>query len=206
MWFGLATSSIGNDRELLDIFKRSGCKGLLIGFESISQDSQKFVNKGVNKVSNYQEMMKKLHDCGILVQGCFAFGGDDEDVSVFERTLDMIMKCNIDLPRFSILTPFPRTELYAQLESQNRILERNWAMYDVEHCVFKSAHMTKEQLENGILWAWKQAYKSINVLKRMNGFSIDSAISFIVNLGYKTYADKFKHFTREVMIDNSDIC
>lgn len=206
MWFGLATSSIGNDKSLLDIFRKSGCKGLLIGFESISQESQKFVHKGINQVANYKELMKKLHDYGILVQGCFAFGGDDEDASVFEKTVDMIMECKIDLPRFSILTPFPRTRLYAQLESENRIVERNWAMYDVEHCVFKPAHMTKEQLENGIWWAWKETYKMSNIFKRMSGFNLDSAISFIVNLGYKTYADKFKRFTRDIMVDNSDIC
>ena len=85
-WLGLVTSAIGLDDELINIFRKSGCKGLLIGFESISQQSQQYINKGVNQVAGYKELMKKLHDNGILVQGCFAFGGDEEDTSVFERT------------------------------------------------------------------------------------------------------------------------
>lgn len=73
------TSSIGLDDEMLDLFEKSGCRGLLIGFESITQDAQSFINKGVNHVKDYKELMKKLHSRGILVQGCFAFGSDEED-------------------------------------------------------------------------------------------------------------------------------
>ena len=108
-WVGLATSSVGMDDELITAMRKSGCKGLLIGFESITQESQQYINKGVNKVDGYAELMKKLHDNGILVQGCFAFGGDEEDESVFERTVDAVVKAKIDLPRYAILTPFPNT-------------------------------------------------------------------------------------------------
>jgi radical SAM superfamily enzyme YgiQ (UPF0313 family) len=206
MWFGLATSAIGMDDELLRVFEKSGCRGLLIGFESIKQSSQSFIHKGVNKVQEYEELMKKLHHAGILVQGCFAFGGDDEDISVFEKTVEMVIKTKIDLPRYSILTPFPRTQLYAQLEAQGRIIERDWAMYDVEHCVFKPLKMTKEQLEEGITWAWRETYRFSSVLKRLAPFKNSPFISLLLNLGgYKGYADKFSIFSREVMTDNSDI-
>lgn len=205
VWVGLVTSSVGIDDELISLFEKSGCKGLLIGFESISQSSQKFIQKGVNKVVQYEELMKKLHGAGILVQGCFAFGGDDEDKSVFEKTVEMVIKCKIDLPRYSILTPFPKTELYRQLDEAGRITERNWAMYDVEHCVFTPLKMTKEELENGIEWAWRESYKYKNIFKRCAPFKIMPQLSIPCNLGYRKYADKFKIFTREVMTDNSDI-
>jgi len=71
---GLSTSSVGFDDELVSVFSKSGCRGLLIGFESVSQSSQQFIHKGVNKVVEYGELLKKLHYAGILVQGCFAFG------------------------------------------------------------------------------------------------------------------------------------
>ena len=131
-WMGLVTSSVGIDENMIKTFADSGCKGLLIGFESITQESQSYINKGINKVADYAELMKKLHDYGILVQGCFAFGSDEEDTSVFERTVEAVVKAKIDLPRYSILTPFPKTQFYAQLEAENRIFEKNWAMYDVE--------------------------------------------------------------------------
>lgn len=204
-WLGLATSSASIDSELIEVFRKSGCKGLLIGFESVCQESQQYVNKGVNKVNDYEEQMKRMHQAGILVQGCFAFGADNEDVSVFERTVEMVQRAKIDLPRYSILTPFPGTEYYRQLESENRITERDWAMYDVEHCVYKPALMTREQLEEGTAWAWKETYKLGSIAERLAPFRLAPWLSVPLNLGYRGYADKFEKFTRKVMCDNSDI-
>ncbi len=205
IWLGLATSSVGIDDELMTVFRKSGCKGLLIGFESITQESQKYINKGVNRVDGYIELMKKLHDNGILVQGCFAFGGDEEDESVFDRTVETVIKAKIDLPRYSILTPFPKTQYYNQLEQEGRITERNWAMYDVEHCVFQPKKMTKEQLEAGTERAWRDTYSTSAILKRLAPFNHSPWLALPVNMGYKGYADKWHKFTREVMCDNSDI-
>ena len=205
MWLGLVTSAIGMDDELIRLFEKSGCKGLLIGFESLSQSSQQFIHKGVNRVLEYGELMKKLHQAGILVQGCFAFGADDEDHSVFERTVEMVIRTKIDLPRYSILTPFPKTELFRQMEAQGRIIEKNWAMYDVEHCVFRPKSMTPEELEAGTEWAWRETYKVASILKRLAPFTNSPWISLPVNWGYRSYANKFAAFTREVMTDNSDI-
>ncbi|KAB3530513.1 B12-binding domain-containing radical SAM protein [Alkaliphilus serpentinus] len=204
-WLGLVTSYIGVDEELIRIFAKSGCKGVLIGFESIWQSSQQYINKGVNQVQSYGELIKKLHAHGILVQGCFAFGGDDEDKSVFEKTAEMITKIKIDLPRYSILTPFPNTQLYRDLHKSGRIIEDHWAMYDVEHVVFKPAKMTVEDLEEGIVWAWKHTYSLKDIAKRLAPFNHSPWMSIPLNLGYRKYAEKFKHFTRDIMCDNSDI-
>lgn len=205
MWVGLVTSSVGIDDELITVFRKSGCKGLLIGFESITQESQQFIHKGVNKVNDYISLMERLHDNGILVQGCFAFGGDEEDESVFDRTVEMIIKAKIDLPRYSILTPFPQTQYYAQLEKEGRIIERNWAMYDVQHCVFQPKLMTKEQLEEGTDRAWRDTYTTSNIMKRLAPFTSSPWLSIPLNLGYKKYAKEWNKFTKEVMCDNSDI-
>ena len=205
IWLGLVTSSVGIDDELISVFRKSGCKGLLIGFESITQESQSYIHKGVNRVDSYVTLMKKLHDNGILVQGCFAFGGDEEDTSVFDRTVEMVIKAKIDLPRYSILTPFPQTGYYMQLEKEGRITERNWAMYDVQHCVFKPKQMTAEQLEAGTDRAWRATYSTGNIMKRLAPFANSPWLSVPLNLGYKGYADKWHKFTRDVMCDNSDI-
>ncbi len=205
MWFGLVTSSIGIDQNMIDLFEKSGCKGLLIGFESMSQDSQAYIKKGVNKVEEYEDLMKRLHNAGIAVNGCFAFGGDQDDKSVFEKTVELVIKLQIDLPRYSILTPFPRTQLYSDLAAQHRIIEKNWAMYDVEHCVFQPAQMTPTELEQGIEWAWRETYKFKSITSRLKHFKTYFWVSLITNLAYRTYADKFHKFSREVMVNNSDI-
>ena len=204
-WLGLVTSHVGVDDELISVFERSGCKGLLVGFESIWQSSQRYINKGVNHVEGYGELMKKLHAHGILVQGCFAFGGDDEDKSVFEQTVEMVTKIKIDLPRYSILTPFPNTQLHRELDKAGRITERSWAMYDVEHCVFRPAKMSVEDLEEGIIWAWKHTYSLKDITKRLAPFIHSPWLSIPLNIGYRKYADKFIYFTRDIMCDNSDI-
>ncbi len=206
-WFGLTTTAVGCNEELLDIFEKSGCKGLLIGFESVNQETQQNIHKGVNRVSEYKELMDKLHNRGIMVMGCFAFGSDEDKKDVFERTVELCLEAKIDLPRFSIITPFPGTEFYKELESEGRIVERDWAMYDVEHCVYKPKHMTKEELEEGIAWAWKQAYSWKNIFRRLD-FSkkkTKKSIFMLLNIGYRKYAKGFEIFDSSVMSDNSDI-
>ncbi|MBQ9625112.1 MAG: B12-binding domain-containing radical SAM protein [Clostridia bacterium] len=206
-WFGLTTTAIGHNDELIEIFEKSGCKGLLIGFESVNQATQENIKKGVNRVNEYKALMEKLHNHGIMVMGCFAFGSDEDKKDVFKRTVDLCLEAKIDLPRFSIITPFPTTDFYRELDSENRIIERNWAMYDVEHCVYEPKNMTKKELEEGIAWAWKEAYSWKNIFKRLD-FSkrkTVKSIFMLVNIGYRKYANTFKVFDSNVMTDNSDI-
>lgn len=209
-WFGLTTTAIGADEELIRLFQKSGCKGLLLGFESVNQATQKNFHKGINKVNQYQEIMDLLHSHGIMVMGCFAFGSDEDEPDVFARTVEMCLEAKIDLPRFSVITPFPDTEFYNELESQGRITERDWAMYDVEHVVYQPKHMTAAELEDGITRAWKQAYSLKSIWKRIDWkhfFKIH--ILYIIyigaNIGYRKYAGAFSVFDQKIMTDNSDI-
>ena len=119
----------------------------------------------------------------------------------------MVIKCKIDLPRYSVLTPFPNTDLYKKLESENRIKEDNWALYDVEHCVFEPKNMTRAELEQGLAWAWKETYKIRNIIRRIDWFKprIFRSIAILTNIGYRKYAKHFKIFDEQVMTDNSDI-
>ena len=206
-WFGLTTTAIGHNEELIELFRKSGCKGLLIGFESVNQETQKNIQKGVNKVNEYKELMTKLHKNGIMVMGCFAFGSDEDKEDVFQKTVEMCNEAKIDLPRFSVITPFPKTQFYEELDGQERIIEKDWAMYDVEHVVYKPKHMTKEELEDGIHWAWKEAYSLKSIFKRLDFTKIRTIkmIYLFLNIGYRKYAKSFKIYDINVMSDNTDI-
>lgn len=204
-WLGLATSSVGLDDELLDGFRRSGCKGLLIGMESVVEGSQAYINKGINQGTDYKELMKRLHSHGILVQGCFAFGGDEEDNSVFDRTVEFVLDAKIDLPRYSILTPFPNTAYYRQLEKEDRIIDHDWAMYDVEHVVFQPRKMTPQELHDGTIRAWRETYSNAAIHQRLKPYRHSPWLSIPLNMGYKGYADKLDYYTRDIMCDNSDL-
>jgi radical SAM superfamily enzyme YgiQ (UPF0313 family) len=204
-WFGLATVDAVNDDALLKLMVRSGCKGLLMGFETIDHSSLKSLNKNRNLQVDYKFVMDKLHDYDIAVNGTFCFGSDDDHPDIFKQTVEAIMKLKIDLPRYSILTPFPGTQLYQQLESENRIWERNWAMYDVQHCVFYPKNMSPLQLEEGNIYAWKETYKYLSISKRLARLSKLFFINWGMNLSYKNYARKLGMFDRKKMTDNNDI-
>lgn len=195
-WVGLSTTRIAEDDELLKLAAKSGCKGLLLGFESISQNTLNETNKGFHAAQRYGEFVKKLHDHGIGIQGCFVFGFDSDDESVFERTAEFVDRTKIDLPRFAVLTPFPGTPLFRRLESQGRLLHRNWSLYDVEHVVFQPKNMTAERLQDGLEWTWKQSYRLGSLARRVTGAPWSIMPLWVsLNLGYRYYA---KHLHEKV--------
>lgn len=204
-WFGLSTADIVHDKELIALMAKSGCKGLLIGFESINQLSLSDMNKTRNKNVDYFELMRVMHAHGIAVNGTFCFGSDEDGPDVFERTVEYVIKLKLDLPRYSILTPFPGTSLYEKLKTEGRITDDNWAMYDVEHCVFKPKKMSAQQLEEGNIYAWTQTYSTPSILKRIARLHKVLPLNFMCNYAYKNYADRLREFDRKRMVDNTDI-
>lgn len=164
-WLGCASLDVVDDPELLSLMKKSGCKGLLMGFESIRQKTLASVNKNKNMGKKYSEVVDILHDHGILVQACFVYGFDSDDISVFEESADYIVNAKFDLPQISIFTPFPGTPVFDKLESQDRILTRNWSLYNGQNVVFKPNKMTVEDLERGTDFIRRRAY-SFSALSR----------------------------------------
>jgi radical SAM superfamily enzyme YgiQ (UPF0313 family) len=200
-WFGLTTAQALFDQQIFDLVASSGCKGLLIGFESILQRSLKQIHKDSGLVDKYADLMKKLHNNGIRVNGTFLFGTDHEDKSVFEKTVDFANRIKIDLPRYSLFTPYPGTPVFNEYERQGRIIEYDWALYDVEHAVFRPKHMEPGELEEGLHWAWRESYGLNSIFKRLNGTRSLYWIAFLINLGYKYYAWKLPGFNKETMTD-----
>ena len=206
-WFGLTTTAIGYDEELMDLFAKSGCKGILIGFESVNQETQENMHKKVNHVTEYKALMEKLHARGIMVMGCFALGGDEDRKDVFRKTAEFCNEIKVDLPRFSIVTPFPGTPFYKELSREGRITEKDWSLYDVEHVVYEPKHMSKEELMEGMEWLWKEAYTWKSIFRRLDIFKFRTikSIYFGLNFGYRKYALAYKIYGLDVMADNSDI-
>ncbi|MCM8828797.1 MAG: B12-binding domain-containing radical SAM protein, partial [Candidatus Omnitrophica bacterium] len=148
-WFSQASIIIARDAELLKLAAKSGCKALFIGFESIFSDSLKQVGKNINRVNEYKEGIKRLHDHGIGVIGAFIFGFDSDTKDVFDETIDFIEENRIELASFSILTPLPGTRLYKKLDEEKRIFERDWSKYTCGEVVFKPKLLSVEQLQEG---------------------------------------------------------
>ena len=96
-------------------------------------------NKLVNATTDYVEVCRRFHEAGIMINGSFVFGFDCDAPDVFERTVEFTVENKILTASFHILTPLPGTRLFERLESESRILHRNWSLYDTYHAVFRPA-------------------------------------------------------------------
>lgn len=187
-WGGLATTTIAWDDELLDLAARSGCRGLLIGFESLNQESLKEAKKGFNMRRDYHEVVRKVRDRRIALMGCFVFGFDHDTLATFNETVDFVMESRMDLPRYAIAVPFPNTGLYKRLKAEGRITTENWELYDGQHVVFEPKNMTAAELLENTRRAWKKTYSYASIWKRLSGSRTQLPIAIPANLGYRFYA------------------
>lgn len=187
-WMGLSTSKIIDDDELLSLAYKSGCAGLLIGFESVSEKSLRMMNKNFNSLGKHYRLIKELHKRNIAIMGCFVFGSDEDDTTVFKDTVEFCLKTGIDLPRFTVYTPFPTTSLFNRLKEEGRILTTNWSKYNCQNVVFRPKKMTADELESGLEYAWKECYKVKNIMKRLINARTRLLYMMIANLGYRLYS------------------
>lgn len=204
-WLGLATARIAEDDELLKLAAKSGCTGLLIGFEAVDQPTLDAVQKHFHHAAEYADVVKKLHDHGIAIQGCFVFGFDDDDESVFERTVEFVDRVKIDLPRYAVMTPFPGTAAYHRLQKSGRLLHEDWSLYDVEHVVFQPARMSPERLQEGLQWAWDQSYSWGSIGRRVFGSRCAIRLSLMLNVGYRFFAKNLPKRTSTIYRDDAYI-
>ena len=186
-WGGLATSRITDDPELFDLLVKSGCQFLLIGFESINQKNLNTIYKGFNKEINYPELMRRLHDARIVVQGCFVFGFDEDGPDVFEKTVQHVQELNVDIPRYSFYTPYPGTRLFQRLEQEKRILSYDWGEYDTMHVVFRPKQMSPFELYEGFRYAYRETFRFRNILSRAFDLGMRFPITVIGNVIYRNY-------------------
>jgi radical SAM superfamily enzyme YgiQ (UPF0313 family) len=193
-WYGLATTLLCEDLALLDRAAASGCRGLLMGLESLSTANLRTTRKGFNDPERYALHVERLHARGIALQGCFVFGLDEDGPEVFLETARFAVEAGIDLPRFAILTPFPGTPLHRRLADEGRILTRDWERYDGQHAVFQPARMSVRELEEGTRAAWLHAYSWRSIATRLRRTAARPHVALVTNLGYRFYARNLERF------------
>jgi len=164
-WIGQASLNLARDRQVLRLAAESGCIGLFVGFESVSERSLQEMGKLHNDVNRYVDDVKRIRDHGIAVHGAFIFGFDSDDEDVFDATIDFVKRSHIDSASFSTLTPFPGTPVFSRLEAEGRLLTRDWRRYG--GAVFRPKLMTIETLNEGCRRAWRECYSPRSVLGRM---------------------------------------
>jgi radical SAM superfamily enzyme YgiQ (UPF0313 family) len=193
-WAGLVTTTIAWDEELLDLAARSGCRGLLIGFESLDQKALDESQKSFNMRKDYRSVVERIHERGIAIMGCFVFGFDADTAETFDRTVDFVMASRMDLPRYAIAVPFPATGLFRRLKAENRILTEDWSLYDGQHVVFEPRNMSPGELLQHTSRAWKKTYQYKSIARRLVGSGTRMLVSGAANLGYRFYANNLDKF------------
>ncbi|RMH04485.1 MAG: radical SAM protein [Nitrospirae bacterium] len=166
-WGCQSTLFLGDDREMVKLAAESGCVSVFVGMESISEESLDETNKGFNQVQKFEDQIKMFHDHGIMVNPGIVFGFDNDDESVFETTLEFLIRNHVELAYFNVLTPLPGTALFDRYEREGRIFDRDWAHYDGKHVVFHPARMTPEQLQEGFYWAHHHFYSWPSIWRRL---------------------------------------
>jgi radical SAM superfamily enzyme YgiQ (UPF0313 family) len=184
-WVGQASVNIAKDDEILDLCRKSGCMGILIGFESLSADSLSHMGKGFNKPHNYMDVIKKVHDYGIGINGSFVLGFDHDDEGIFDRTLEFIVKTKLDVCYFSILTPYPGTRLYTQMREEGRLIDHDWSNYNTNYVVYKPKLMTPERLLNGFYDVLKGSFSYSSIIKRLWGNGTYKNFFYPMNFGFR---------------------
>jgi len=166
IWSAAVTIDVTDDPSLVRDMAMAGCTGVFIGFESLSDSNLADARKKTPRTSDYSRRVGMLHDNGIQVNGSFVLGFDHDRKDVFATTADWIEENRLECATFHILTPYPATPLFRQMEDQHRLLHHDWSLYDTAHAVFQPKHMTPEELERGYAWIYQRLFSHASIWRR----------------------------------------
>jgi radical SAM superfamily enzyme YgiQ (UPF0313 family) len=166
IWSAAVTIDVTNDPSLVREMALAGCTGVFVGFESLTDENLADAGKRTPSPIDYARRVGVLHDNGIQVNGSFVLGFDNDRKNVFERTVAWIEGARLECATFHILTPYPGTPYFRSMESQGRLLHKNWTLYDTAHAVFRPKHMTPEELEAGYAWCYERLFSHASIWRR----------------------------------------
>jgi len=198
IWMSQASVNTAYDEELLNLAGKSGCKGLFVGLETLSEESLNEIGKSQNKISFYKEAVRRFHHYGIFVEGAFIFGFDHDKRDAFEKTVRFVNRVKLDGIQYTILTPLPGTAFYKKIEDEKRFIDRNWSSYDCGHIVYQPRNMRPEELQAGLNWVYKKTYSLGSIFTRLTGIFSGGRGKYLIpllifNLGYRrTCKNMFK--------------
>lgn len=188
-WAGLCTTDIYDDGELFDLMIKSGCIGILMGFETFSEASLQESRKK-NQVEAYKAVVDKFHQRGVSVLGTFMLGFDGDTKESILKMPDYIQEIGVDIPRFAILTPYPNTPTYKRLDDEGRILSKDWNDYDSIHATFAPKHFTARELEEMLASVSNECYTFKRIWKRAVKNRYGGLLKLGVNIGFRIYNKK----------------
>ncbi|MGJ5813282.1 B12-binding domain-containing radical SAM protein [Paludibaculum fermentans] len=166
IWSAAVSIDVTDEPGLIREMALAGCTGVFVGFESLTDANLTEARKKSPKAEDYARRVRILHDVGIQVNGSFVLGFDHDRKDVFARTAEWVEENRLECATFHILTPYPATPLFRQMEAEGRLLHRDWGRYDTAHAVFRPKHMTPEELERGYAWMYERLFSHTSIWRR----------------------------------------
>ena len=151
--------------DLIERAAVAGLRSLFVGFETLTPANLARANKRQNLGRDYTAVTNRLHDLGIMINGSFVFGMDDDDEDVFRRTVDWAIEHGITTATFHIQTPYPGTKLFARMQAEGRITTYDWDRYDTRHVVYRPTRLTPAALKEGYDWAYREFYRWPSIVR-----------------------------------------
>lgn len=178
-WVGQASIHIAQDDELLESLAESGCRGLLIGMESVNESNLRAMGKDWNTAqASYSESLRQFRKHGLAVYGTFVFGYDEDDEDVIRESVDFAREQKLFLAAFNHLVPFPGTPLFRRLQAQGRLLTDRWWLDPngrVGEVTFRPKKISAADLEAGCLWARRRFYSWPSIFERIQDVRANSS-------------------------------
>jgi radical SAM superfamily enzyme YgiQ (UPF0313 family) len=169
-WMAQAGIEIAFDDELLDLAVASGCAGLLIGLESLNEQSLKQMGKAARcRADGFANAVARIHARGIRICASFLVGYDDDTPDAFSSTLEFANAQKFMLAFFNPLAPLPGTPLYDGMQAQKRLKYGQWWLapeYRLGDAVYEPKHFSADRLEDGCRQIARRFYHPANILRR----------------------------------------
>ncbi len=166
IWSAAVTVDVTDDPSLVREMALAGCTGVFVGFESLSNENLAAARKRTPRTDDYARRVKLLHDHGIQVNGSFVVGFDEDRRDCFATLAQWIEANRLECATFHILTPYPGTPLFQQMEREGRLLHRDWSRYDTAHVVFQPKHLSPEELAHGYGWLYQRLFSATSIWRR----------------------------------------
>lgn len=166
IWSAAVTLDVTDEPSLVREMALAGCTGVFIGFESLTDQNLSDARKRTPRAEDYARRLKMFHENGIQVNGSFVVGFDGDRLDTFTTLVQWIEANRMECATFHILTPYPGTPLFRQMEAEGRLLHRNWEEYDTAHVVFRPKHMTPEELLLGYDWLYRRLFSHKSIWRR----------------------------------------
>src|SRR6266702_2432621 len=175
--------------DLIERAAEAGLRSIFVGFETLTPDNLKRSNKRQNLGRDYKAVADRLQSLGIMINGSFVFGMDDDGEDVFRRTVDWAVSHGITTATFHIQTPYPGTQLHARMVREGRMLTRDWRLYDTRYVVYRPAQLQAEKLKTGYDWAYREFYRWSSVAQASlhHGTLKHQAKHFFYAAGWKKF-------------------